>query len=449
MEALTLSVALAAVVIVLASRPVYGLVAYLAVMLLYPDYLRVSLGTVDISACRIIVTVLLIRCVVDAGVMSRFHWKPLDTLVALSMIVYAVTLSFTTSFDVWIENRAGFVMDTFFAYLAVRFVIVDRPSFVTVAKAAALMTALLAVHGVAETFTGWSLYQGLGQYCPFAHTKGMEYQTRFDLNRAMGPTGETILFGLSFASVIPVIWMLRHEAPPWNRRAYVLTICGIVGVLSTVSSGPYMALIVVLVCLSLEYAKSLVKPLIVFLVLGCLAVEMISNRHFYYVLADFTMDSDSGWYRARLIDVAIRRLPEYWLYGYGLGDPGWGPDINELPRTDIVNDFVCCAAQHGLIALAVYIGILACAMGGVARVSAHASAWHRSCCWALGSSLVAILTASWSVSLFGQMTTVFYALLGLNGAAPWLAVCDHRRRLLTPAAAGTLKRPVGATRFRF
>ncbi len=410
------------VVVVLASSAVSGLIAFLAVLLLYPDYLRVSLGSVDISACRIIITILLLRCVADPAIMSRFRWKPLDSLVLASMVVFSLTLMFTTDVLEVLENRAGFVMDTVFVYLAVRLIVVDRPSFVTIAKAVSIITVFLAVHAVVETFTGKSLYAGLGQYCPWAHTKGMEYQTRYGLNRAMGPPGETILFGLSFASLVPMIWMLRHESLSWGRWAYTLSFIAICGVAATVSSGPYLALIVVLGCLSLEYAKSLVKPLIVLFIIGCAAIEVISNRHFYHVLADFTMDPVSGWYRARLIDVAIMQLPNYWLTGYGFVDPGWGPLINALPRTDAVNDYVVHAMTYGLFGLIAYVAVLSRSIYDVARCySATHSPWMKSCCWALASSLLGLLFAIWSVSMFGQMTSQLYFIIGLHGA---LAVCS-------------------------
>jgi hypothetical protein len=416
-EAVTLLVASIGVVVVLASTAINGLIAFAAILLVYPDYLRVSIGSVDISACRIVVTILLLRCIADPAIMRRFQWKPLDSLVLASMCIFAFTLMFTTDIMDVLENRAGFLMDTLFVYLAVRFIIVDRPSFVVFAKAVSLITIFLAVHAVVETLTGKSLYVGLGQYCPYADTKGMEYQTRFGLNRAMGPPGETILFGLSFASLVPIIWMLRHEPLPWGKWAYPLTFLAICGVAATISSGPYLALIVVIGCLSLEYAKSLVKPLIVVFIILCMVVEVISNRHFYHVLADFTMDPDSGWYRARLIDVAIEQLPHYWTCGYGFVDPGWGPLINELPRTDAVNDYVVHAMTYGIFGLLAYLAVLVRSIYDVVRCyAATTSPWVKSCCWALASSLLGLLFAIWSVSMFGQMTSQLYLIIGLHGA---------------------------------
>lgn len=429
---LTLVVAATGVVAVLGLGVVGGLIAFLAILLVYPDYLRVSIGTIDISACRIVISALLLRCLADPRILRQFQWKTLDSLLVASMVVYALTLAFTTDLFQVLENRAGFVMDTLFVYLVVRFVVVDRVTFVTIAKAASLMAAFLALHAVIEMFTGLSLYTGLGQYCPWAATKGMEYQTRFGLNRAMGPPGETILFGLSFAALVPMIWMLRYEPPPWGRWAPLATAIACIGVGATVSSGPYLALLVVLACLALEYGKSLVRPLIVVVVLGCAAIEIFSNRHFYHVLAQFTMDPVSGWYRARLIDVAIMKLPDYWLAGYGFEDPGWGPMINSLPRTDAVNDYIVQAIRHGVFGLLLYTLVLGRGLYDVIRCHAlTASPWMKSCCWATGSTLLGLVFAMWSVSLFGQMTSQLYFLLGLHGALAVRAVA------IAPARAST------------
>jgi hypothetical protein len=349
--------------------------------------------------------------------MQRFQWKLLDKLIIVSMVVYAAALSMTTPFEEWLENRLGFVMDTAFAYFVVRLVLVNRQQMTTVIKALGVVVVFLAVHGVVETFTGWSIYKGLGVYCPWATGKGMEYQTRYGLNRSMGPSGETIMFGLTFAALMPLFWMLRHEPPPWGRRSYFLVAAAIVGVGSTVSSGPYMALIITLICLALERAKALVKPALVMIIIGCVFIEIVSNRHVYYVIGDFTMDPESAWYRARLIDVAVDKLPEYWKYGYGFGDPGWGPYIDGRNRSDGVNDYIVQAVLYGIGGLIAYVSVLTAALCGVVlRYRAGASSWLQSSIWALMASMVGLMTAFWSVSLFGQTISLLYVLLGLFGA---------------------------------
>lgn len=441
MEGPTSLIALLGVIAVLTCRPVYGLAAWILVISFYPDYLRLSLGMVDISAHRIVLTVLLARCLNDASLRRRFRWITLDYLIILSMIVYTFTLAFTVEANTWFVNRAGYLMDTLFVYFAFRLVVVDFDSLLVVVRTCAIAVIPLAIMGLVETFYAKSIYFGLGQYCPFAANKGMEYQERQGLFRAMGPHGETIMFGLWFACLLPLVRLLRFDRPAWRMLRWPAMLACVAGVLSTVSSGPYMALIVVFVCLALERAKYLVKPLIVGTILLCIAIEFLSNRHFYYVLGDLAMDGDSAWYRARLIDVAIMMLPQYWQFGYGFTDPGWGPLIDGNKRSDGVNDYIVHAVVYGIFGLLVYLAVLASAMRNTVR--AHAASLGpagRCCCWAVATSLIGLMMAFWSVSLFGQMEIFFYGLLGLAGALavifPRTATAPRPRRPLARGPVG-------------
>lgn len=418
MQWTTAIVAFAGAAIVLGVRPSVGLSVYLCILLLYPAYVRISIGTIDISASRIVVCALLLRCLVSPALVRQFRCKLLDTLVAVSMVVYAATLAFTTPFDIWLENRGGFVMDTFLAYLVVRLVIVDRASFMAVIKTLALITLPLAIHAATETLTGWSLYAGLGKYCPWAPIKGMYYQTRYGLNRAMGPFGNPIMFGLYFATMLPILWLLRHERPPWKSLSRPLIATLILGVAATISSGPCVTLLIVAFCLALRRAKHLVKPLLALLVIGCIGVEIISNRHFYDPVLDrLGMDPTNAWYRSQLFEVAVNKLPEYWTVGYGLGDPGWGPLIDGRNSTDAVNDYVAHAIRHGVPGLLAFVSVLVAAMHATIRIHAAAwSPWAGACAWCLGSILAGLIVAFFGVSLFGQMTNVFYVLLGMQCA---------------------------------
>jgi hypothetical protein len=416
MEWLTACIALAGVGVVLTTTPRWGLAAYLVSLMWYPEYLRIDLGA-GFSAPRIIMLVLLARCLADSAFIRRFRWTTLDSLVAACMVIFSAAMFLSTPLDRWLESQAGFVMDTFLVYLIVRLVVVDRAALVFLAKVCGLIAVPLAIHGVIETFSGMSLYTDLGQYCSWAPMKGMIYQQRYGLNRAMGAVGETILFGLGFVTFLPLTWLLRHERGRWKRLSYVLVLLAIVGVLTTISSGPILALIVALFALALEKAKGLVRPILVLVLLGCATIECVSSRHFWYTLADLAMDNESAWYRARLLDVAIEKLPEYWLYGYGRANPGWGKLINGMDWTDGVNDYVVHASNYGIFGLAICMLLQVTAIGRMARIVRRSrDPWIVSAAWALNSTLICLMAAFWSVSLFSIMVTVYYILIALIAA---------------------------------
>ncbi len=449
MEWLTICIAMAGALVVLTTRPCWGLAAYLASLMWYPEYLRINIGA-EFSAPRIILLVLLARCLADRAVTRRFRWTSLDSLAAACMVVFSAALAMTTPLTAWLTSQAGFVMDTFLVYLAVRLAVADRGSLAFVAKAMGVILVPLAIHGLVEMWTGRSLYVGLGQYCSWAPFKGMFYQERYGLNRAMGPQGECIMFGLNFMAFLPLLWLLRYEGGPWRSLAGVMGLFAILGTLSTISSGPIMATGIVIFGLFLEKARWLVRPLLGLFLLACLGIEVVSNNHFYYVLGDLAMDPESAWYRARLIDVAIQKLPEYWLYGYGHANPGWGPLINGMNWTDGVNDYIVHGILYGIGGVAMYTALQVAAIRRMVRIVRHSRHdWQRSAAWALGCTLAGLMVSFWSVSLFGTMTTIYYILIGLIASLDaqfWPQVAARPRRAVRwPAAARPIfRRPAVA-----
>ena len=134
MQGTVLAIGILCSVLVLTLRPKHALVVYITALLWFPDYLRVSIGTIDISVGRIVVTVLLFRCLNNDQLRSRFKWSQLDKWVALSMVVYVGMTLVTQPTFASIENRGGFVIDTCFTYLATRFIVTNREKLVSIIK---------------------------------------------------------------------------------------------------------------------------------------------------------------------------------------------------------------------------------------------------------------------------------------------------------------------------
>ena len=105
----TLFVAILVSILVLVLRPSHALTAYLAALVWYPNDARVSVGTIDFSVGRIVITVLLLRCLCDEYIRRKFAWSQLDTWIAVSMTVYVGIFCLTRPFEMAIENRAGFL----------------------------------------------------------------------------------------------------------------------------------------------------------------------------------------------------------------------------------------------------------------------------------------------------------------------------------------------------
>jgi hypothetical protein len=367
-----------------------------------------------------VVTVLLLRCLCDRELQKSFKWSKLDSMVAWSMAVYVIMYCFAMPISQALENRGGFLLDTWFAYMVVRYIVTNRTRLTTVIKCAAVALVPLAVLGLIEAVTYWHPFAPLMRYCPWAMFVGLDItqQLRFGFARAIGPFSHAILFGCTFAMFLPLIYCLRHEGRAWRTRAHILAGFAVVGTLSSMSSGPWVMLLALIFCLIAERYKRWVKSLFVFGIISCMLIGVVSNRPFYHVIATRIANpvGGAGWHRARLIDLAIERFDEWWLVGYGDQDPGWGPELG-MGITDVTNEFILAGVRYGLLGVIALCMVLATAFRGLISADRRLTdPYMKSMCWALGSLLFAIVVTWMSVSFFGQLMPLFYCFLGIIGS---------------------------------
>jgi hypothetical protein len=447
MQGVTLIFALIACLLVITLRPQYALAAYITALLWYPSFLAVSVGTVDIVVGRFVVMVLLIRCILDDELRSKFVWSRLDTFVTISAAVSVVTYFINQDKPVMVtvESRGGHLMDTWCAYLAARFIITDRTRLVSLIKCISIVLVPLAALGVVECVTGWRLFAPLWRYSPWFGAQGSGQfvsEGRFGLNRAVGPFSHSILFGGGFAMFIPLIYYLRHEKREWHSLAYILSGVALVGALSSLSSGPWVTVLVVVFCLAMEGHKKWMKPLFAFALFSCIFIAIASNRPFYHVIASQANPlGGAGWHRAKLIDLAIENFDEWWMVGYGDRDPGWHSALG-MTWTDVTNEYILSGVRYGILGVLALLAVLTEAFRRLAathkRVTQPVS---KSLCWVFGSMLFAVAVTWMSVSFFGQLMTLFYCCLGIIGSlsSPRFDWQDTRRiTVLKRHAAGSV-----------
>ena len=420
MVGVTLLIAIFASLLVLILRPARAFAIYVIALLIYPTYLVVQIGTLDISAVRIIVAVLLLRCLCDTELKARFKWCRLDSWVSFGAIVSVVIPLISWRMPVLkaLENRSGALMDTYFVYLIARFCITDRRDMVVVIKWIGVILIPLALVGIVESVTGWQSYAPLKAYCPWANITGVvEKNIRSGLYRSVGPFSNSIIFGASFAMFLPLVCGLRNEKGYWRKLAYLLTGLTIAGTLSSMSSGPVMMVIIIIGCLILEHFKYLVKPIIISAIFSCFIVDIMSNRNFYDVFVTYINPiGGSGWHRSRLIHLAIDHFGEWWLVGYGGRDPGWGASLG-MTWTDNTNHYIMAGVKFGLLGVIAVCGILTVSIMTLIRLyNASEDPTLQSWYWALGSLIVMLAIAFNAILFSGQASTIFYCILGIIGS---------------------------------
>jgi hypothetical protein len=430
MEGITLFVAGVAVLLVLFLRPRYGLIVYLVTLLCYPSYLRIIVFGCTISAGRFVAMALLIRCILNEQLRKGFRWTKLDTLVIIADAIYMLTLCYTLG-DAFIDGiklQSGTMVDTTFAYFSARLIINNRDVLVNVIKIVSIVLVIMAFLGAIEAATKISPYTGLLKYGVNTVDSAIAYKfearldqgqdVRYGFFRAQGPRDHPIIFGATFALLLPLVWKLLWHARWQHLR---IPICGaiVVGGASSVSSTPFTGILAALAGLMLERFERWAKHFVVLLVLLAVFVEFYSERnHFYYVfLAKMSFLGGDAFYRGNLIDTALKHLPEYWLTGYGIRDPGWGLEVSDVEHTDLAVHFVFLMVMYGIFGLLAYLAIV---------FNLLFSLWHkyrkaletfdRNICWALIVCVLVILVIDLGVTPFGVLPSLYSIIFGIGGS---------------------------------
>ncbi len=243
-------------------------------------------------------------------------------------------------------------------------------------------------------------------------------EARYGFFRAQGPHGHPIIFGASFALLLPLVWKLFYQRL-W--RSIRIPVCGaiLIGGASSMSSTPFSGLLAAIVGLVFERWERWAMHLFVIFVLLCIFLEFYTARaHFYYVfLSRLSLDAGTGYDRGLLIDTAIKHLPEYWLAGYGGRDPGWGPELSGLDYTDVCVNYVYLAVMYGVFGLLAYLAIICNLLFSLwRRYRKSAEIIDRGVCWAIIVSVLVTLTLDVGVAPFGVLPSLYSIIFGIGGS---------------------------------
>ena len=217
---------------------------------------------------------------------------------------------------------------------------------------------------------------------------------------------------------LPLVWWLRHQRGYLGRLAKPLSAAVIVGAMSSLSSGPWGMLTIVIFCLVLERYHRRLKSVLIGLFVLCVLAEVGSNRPFHHVVLSYCNFGRGDWYqRARLIDVAIDHFDEWWLAGYGAKGVDWSRDLNSNV-TDMNNEFLLKGVKYGMLGVIALTTVLVGAYRRLVRGFKQTKDKElRSLYWALGSTLTGVIIIWQGVSFFGQSTSLFYCVLGMVGSS--------------------------------
>lgn len=426
MEGVTFIIAALASGLVFCLSPVYGVIVYVAALAWYPSYLAVSLGTIDFTVTRIVILAIFAKLFLQTDLPGRFKFVWLDKLIIIYFAAQLLAGATTTqSLMAFLENRGGAIFDMILPYFAVRMIVRNKQQYLALLKGILIIAAPLAIIGFYQCLTGNNPFGFLKEYHVWKANSSYSPIARSGFFRADVVFSHSIMYGLFFAMFGPVCAGILGNMKKYKTLCWIgLGLMG-VGVFSSMSSGPWLAVFVTIPFIAFFRYRRYWKLAAITVLIMCSTVEIISNRHFYEVIDRFTLNPGTAWYRSKLIDVALFEggMSGHWLTGYGNNvDPGWGPRIDGRAHTDTVNHYLLILHSYGLVGLVPFLAMNAVVLKKlVDAYKACTSYSDRWLVWCLSAGLFGLWGAFMSVSLFGQPTTVYYMMLGFVGVMPtWI-----------------------------
>lgn len=418
MQNVALLIAVSVSTVILFLSPVYALIAYIGALVLCPYYLTTQLSTLNFPVHRIVILALYANLFLRTSLPGKFKFLLPDKLL-LTLFVCQCLAGATTSPDFmqFLENRAGRFFDMALPYFAVRLIVTDKQRYVLLLKGVLCMAAVLSVPAFYHALTGHNLLAfGVGQSSAGG---GAERSLRLGFFRASGTFGNSIQFGIFFAMAGGICAGLLKSVRKHIWLYWIGIGLTLLGVFSSMSSGSWLAAAATIAFFAFYRYRRYWKQAVVTLVVMCGLIQVISNRHFWEVIDRVALNSQTAWYRSRLIEVALFEggMADHWLTGYGFTDPGWGTRIAGRSYTDMVNHYLLILCRYGLVGFIPFcwmiIAVVKKVFEGFWLLTCDRSRWLV---WCLAGVLFGVLVTFNSVSIFPPCRNFFYIVLGLCGA---------------------------------
>jgi hypothetical protein len=398
--------------IALMLRPGGALAIVIVSMMVWPEYLRIPVGPAEMSAPRLIALALLVK-LLKSGRQRNIKLCSVDWLVSLLWAWTLIANILAGSPSATITSFIGAGFDTVLMYFIARLCIQSVQDLREMIWPLFYLSIFMAVMGWMEAITFKSPYLGLDHYRGWVWIqKGLDI--RFGMLRAKVSTSVHIYFGLAMMLITGIAWALRSD-PKIKKRATLTALFAAIATFSSISSGPWLGLFILIFCNAFILKPSVIKPTLYMMAAMALLLEIISNRHFYNLIDYIALNAGTAYYRTKLMEVAVSQWRDYWLVG--VGDTSiqyWGSLVDNRLHVDLVNQFVIVAVNGGIAAFLMYLfaHINAIRYAIKARRGSTDKV-RRRLLFCLVCTLIALDFSTLSVGLYGPPSLLTNILLGM------------------------------------
>lgn len=364
---------------------------------------RIVVFGLDFNLIRILILLGWLRVVIKKE-NSQFQMKQIDWILLFwSISSFATYVMLRGSFSAFV-HKLGYSIDSIGMYFLFRCLIRDFEDAKNLASSLLYLSLPVAFFLMLEKNTGHNIFSVFGGVPEFTDIRNGKL-------RAQGAFAHSILAGCFWVTQLPLfIAMLWQGARKW------LVVCALIAsiliVYACASSTPVAGLGAVLVGFLFWSMRKKMKYVVYSGLITLITLHVGMKAPVWHLVSriDFVGGS-TGYHRYLLIDQAIQRFSEWWLFG-ALSTAHWGWFL-----FDTANMYVNEAVRGGISTLVLFVLVIVVAFRDVGRIIDNTSLSSLQIFgWALGVSLFTHCIVFIAVSYFGQIIVVWFMLLACIGS---------------------------------
>ena len=400
--------------------PNWSRVAILSMLscLLIPRGVELQLGTIMIDIPRILLTLFSLMAMsqlLSGRVILRLTFADLFMSVHVGIIAFSAV--YHEGFGEGLESAIAVLVDMGMAYFVARVVVHNLACYRYYVRIVLIIAAISAVFGLIEMFTGFSPLKAT-YHTFFSKVEGIYLLTekRHGLYRAAAAFRVSLLFGLYCAIAFTVAVYVKHNElnmGKWVRRI-CLTFC-VLGVFASLSSGPWLALMLCLFCLVYDRITGNIrnkwKILLLTCGLGLLFLTIASNRGPVKLIINYlTLDPGNGYIRLAMWECVWTLMRDYWPLGWGwFGD--WPRSVDWYIWLSADSFYAVYLIRSGIFAVLSIVGFMFYCWYKISYFSGQKYiSINEAKGWIIGT--VCLFITALTVDIFGNLIFATYFLLG-------------------------------------
>ena len=263
---------------------------------------------------------------------------------------------------------------------------------------------------ICSVFAGFMLVERLTRH-NFLTSLGAitQVQGREGRPRCQATFSHPVLAGTYGAVLLPLFVACWWQGPGMKKFAVLGTIASTVATITSGSSGPLMTYAAVVTGLFMWPFRHRMRMVRWGILLTLLGLHLVMKAPVWALIARVSsLIGGSGYHRFSLLDDFITHTADWWLIGTETTNWGW---LSE----DVANQYCIIAKHGGLLALVLFIRLLAAGFHQVGAVRNEAGTDRPTeiLLWSFGTVLFGHVVTFFGTSYFDQTNVLWYLTLAM------------------------------------